>query len=573
MADPGCGLGPVDPDRRLRRPRLGDTGRSFPGDGRRARFAQPPARRMARSARARGCSGRRVAGTGRDGLPGCVPQSPGRALSAGLGRWCGAGRHGRPAGAARCAAILRPSRAGLCGRLAGHDAGDWHLARVGRGRRRRHAAGRRRGGGDPGGAALLPDARFVVRDGEPADRAELGAGRRADAELARPRPARRDLRGVPGPDDGAGRPARRAGIGRDHGDRLRPQCESLHRLRRAGGLRRRRGRRRLRRPGRLRRPRLAAHRALAGRALAPAAAAGLGACRRHRRHSGRRHRPRRSSARRDPLGTGDRGRGRSVLHPAAGPQAPHMTAIAADKLVVRRNGAILLDGLSLSLGPTGSVAVIGPNGAGKSTLLKVLAGIEKPTSGTVRIGDRELASLSNAARAATIGYLPQYFDPHWDLTVAELVRIGAERSEQVPAGAIEQATERFELTTLGQRRWSTLSGGERARVLLAAVLVVDPPVLLADEPAASLDIRHRLDVIRALTRRGGDHLSVVVVHDLDLAFTFFERVIVIDRGRIVADGPAKSLIDDRRIDAAFAVDFDRLKTPDGWLLRASTSGS
>jgi len=250
-----------------------------------------------------------------------------------------------------------------------------------------------------------------------------------------------------------------------------------------------------------------------------------------------------------------------------------MTAITADKLVVRRSRALLLDGLSLSLGPTGSVAVIGPNGAGKSTLLKVLAGIEKPTSGTVRMGDRDLASFSDATRAAMVGYLPQYFDPHWDLTVAELVRIGAERSRRLAGDAIERATARFELANLGQRRWSTLSGGERARVQLAAVLVVDPPVLLADEPAASLDIRHRLDVIRTLTRRGGDRLSVVVVHDLDLAFTFFERVVVIDRGRIVADGPAKSLIDDRRIDAAFGVDFDRLKTSDGWLLRASTSGS
>jgi ABC-type cobalamin/Fe3+-siderophores transport system ATPase subunit len=247
-----------------------------------------------------------------------------------------------------------------------------------------------------------------------------------------------------------------------------------------------------------------------------------------------------------------------------------MTGIAADNLVVKRNGATLIDGLSLSMGPAGSVAVIGPNGAGKSTLLKALAGIEKPTAGAIRIGDRDLASLSNAQRAATVGYLPQYFDPHWDLTVAELVRLGAERGDRLPAGAIEQATGRFELTTLGRRRWSTLSGGERARVLLATVLVVDPPVLLADEPAASLDIRHRLDVIRALTRRGDDHLSVVVVHDLDLAFTFFDRVIVIDRGKVVADGPAKSLIDDRRIDAAFAVRFDRLKTPDGWLLRAAT---
>ena len=183
-----------------------------------------------------------------------------------------------------------------------------------------------------------------------------------------------------------------------------------------------------------------------------------------------------------------------------------MTGIAANNLSVRRNGATLLDGLSLSLGPTGSVAIIGPNGAGKSTLLKVLTGIDKPTAGTVHVGDRDLASLSNAQRANTIGYLPQYFEPHWDLSVAELVRLGADRSDRLAAGAIEAVTEKFELTHLGRRRWSTLSGGERARVLLAAVLVVDPPVLLADEPAASLDIRHRLDVIRALTTRRPDRL-------------------------------------------------------------------
>ena len=249
-----------------------------------------------------------------------------------------------------------------------------------------------------------------------------------------------------------------------------------------------------------------------------------------------------------------------------------MTGIAVDSLVVRRNGATLLDALSLSLGSAESVAIIGPNGAGKSTLLKTLAGIDKPDGGTIRVGDRDLAALSHAERARTIGYLPQYFDPHWDLTVAELVRLGAERSDRLAAGAIEAMTKTFELAVLGRRRWSTLSGGERARVLLATVLVVDPPVLLADEPAASLDIRHRLDVIRALTTRRPDRLSVVVVHDLDLAFTFFERVVVIDRGKVVADGPAKALIDDRRIDEAFSVQFDRLKTPDGWLLRASTQG-
>ncbi len=247
-----------------------------------------------------------------------------------------------------------------------------------------------------------------------------------------------------------------------------------------------------------------------------------------------------------------------------------MTGIVASNLSVRRNGATLLDGLSLSLGPTGSVAIIGPNGAGKSTLLRVLSGIDMPSAGTVQIGDRNLVSLTNAQRAGKVGYLPQHFEPHWDLSVAELVRLGADRSARLAAGAIKAVMEKFELTQLGRRRWSTLSGGERARVLLATVLVVDPPVLLADEPAASLDIRHRLDVIRALTIRRPDRLSVVVVHDLDLAFTFFERVVVIDRGKVVADGPAESLIDDQRIDEAFSVRFDRLKTPDGWLLRAST---
>jgi iron complex transport system ATP-binding protein len=247
-----------------------------------------------------------------------------------------------------------------------------------------------------------------------------------------------------------------------------------------------------------------------------------------------------------------------------------MSALVAENLRVTRGKSTLLRDLSLFFDATESVAIIGPNGAGKSTLLKALAGTEAPTDGQVRLGRRNLADLPAAERAQQIGFLPQHFEPHWDLSVVELLEVGAGRARSLPVDALETAMAAFELGGLERRRWSTLSGGERARVLLAMVLVVDPPVLLADEPAASLDIRHRLDVIRALTTRRPDRLSVVVVHDLDLAFTFFERVVVIDRGKVVADGPAKSLIEDRRIDEAFSVRFDRLKTPDGWLLRAST---
>ena len=135
--------------------------------------------------------------------------------------------------------------------------------------------------------------------------------------------------------------------------------------------------------------------------------------------------------------------------------------------------------------------------------------------------------------------------------------------------AVANILARFELTKLERRRWSTLSGGESARVLLAMVLVADPSILLADEPAAALDIRHRLDVIAALAERGRERLSVVVVHDLDLAFRYFERVVVLVGGKIAADAPAADLIADRRLDEAFGVRFERIRTAGGWSLQAS----
>jgi ABC-type cobalamin/Fe3+-siderophores transport system ATPase subunit len=246
-----------------------------------------------------------------------------------------------------------------------------------------------------------------------------------------------------------------------------------------------------------------------------------------------------------------------------------MTTIAADALVLERGGARLVSNLSLLLGPVGAVAVIGPNGAGKSMMLKMLAGIETPTAGHVRVGDRDLTQLSHAERARSIGFVPQHFEPHWDLTVFDLVRLGAERIGRVADNAVEQIIARFELAEFRKRRWSTLSGGERGRVLLTMVLAVDPPVLLADEPAASLDIRHRIDMVETLVRRATERLSVVVMHDLDLTFRYFERVVVLDHGRIVADAPARDLIEDTRLDAAFGVKFERLRTAHGPLLRAT----
>jgi iron complex transport system ATP-binding protein len=245
-----------------------------------------------------------------------------------------------------------------------------------------------------------------------------------------------------------------------------------------------------------------------------------------------------------------------------------MTTLAVRDLVVKRGNNSLLDRLSLDLGPTGSVALVGPNGAGKSTLLKALAGLEPPTAGAIRVGDSDIATLTAAARTRLIGYLPQHFEPHWDLTAGQLVELGAQRVDGVGIEAVRAAIADYELEALSDRRWSTLSGGECARVLLAMVLVSDPPALLADEPAAALDIRHRLEVASALASRGKDRLSVVVVHDLDLAFRYFDRIVVLDKGRVAADGTAAELLHDNRLDATFGIRFERVATPAGWSLVA-----
>jgi iron complex transport system ATP-binding protein len=246
-----------------------------------------------------------------------------------------------------------------------------------------------------------------------------------------------------------------------------------------------------------------------------------------------------------------------------------MTALSARDLTVVRGGRALIDRLSLDLGTTGSVALVGPNGAGKSTVLRILAGLDRPDSGSVRLDGVDLGALSALQRSRRIGYLPHHFEPHWDLTAGQLIELGTHRLEGLGAAAMRDILAAHALGDLADRRWSTLSGGERGRVLLAMVLVGDPPVLLADEPAAALDIRHRLDVAALLAARGKERLSVVVVHDLDLAFRYFDRVVVLQDGKIAADGAAGALLHDPRLDAAFGVRFERVATSSGYALVAN----
>ena len=232
-----------------------------------------------------------------------------------------------------------------------------------------------------------------------------------------------------------------------------------------------------------------------------------------------------------------------------------MSVLAADDLVV--GAARILDGVSFRAEPGRLVGLIGPNGAGKSTLLRCLAGLAVPDSGAVTLDGRPLAALPAAERGRRIGYLPQSFQPAWDYSVRAVVELGAGRAPGA-APRVPAALEAHGLAALMDRPWSRLSGGERARALLAAVLVAEPPVLLADEPGASLDIGHRIDLLRRLAAYARTRTVVVVLHDLERAVRDCDRLVLLDRGRLVLDGPAHEVATAPLLDATFGVRFRRV---------------
>lgn len=196
-----------------------------------------------------------------------------------------------------------------------------------------------------------------------------------------------------------------------------------------------------------------------------------------------------------------------------------------------------LTGVSLELKPGEVTAICGPNGAGKSSLLACLAGLEP---GTVVLDGAALAGIAPRERARAIGYLPQSAELAWDLSVETLASLGRLPWNAGPSEdslAVEAALAAMELDELRKRPVSQLSGGEKARALLARVLAGTPCWLLADEPLANLDLAHQLTLLAHFRALAGQGLGVVLVlHDLAHAVNHATRVVVLQGGRVAADG-------------------------------------
>jgi iron complex transport system ATP-binding protein len=228
---------------------------------------------------------------------------------------------------------------------------------------------------------------------------------------------------------------------------------------------------------------------------------------------------------------------------------------------VRLGDRRVLHDIALDLPLRHLVALVGPNGAGKTTLLRALAGLV-PSDGSISAGGAALKSLPLRARALRFGYLPQGHVVHWPLPARDIVALG-----RIPHGATDparlsgrdgdavlRAMQATDVLGLSDRRITELSGGERSRVALARVLAVEAPVLLADEPTASLDPRYQLDVMHYL-REAADAgtLVIVVTHDLGLAARFADTVLVLCDGTLVAQGPPAAALTDAVMAEVFRI--------------------
>ncbi|WP_439530034.1 ABC transporter ATP-binding protein [Pannonibacter sp.] len=244
--------------------------------------------------------------------------------------------------------------------------------------------------------------------------------------------------------------------------------------------------------------------------------------------------------------------------------------LLVQNLTLKRGDKTVVQDVSLTLPRPELVGLIGPNGAGKSSLLKALAGLG-PRGRDIRWQGRPLAQMTSAERGRTLAFLPQERSVVWPLRCRDVVGLGRMPHQAGGLGFIrpapsfedlrivEETMRRMDVQAFADRPFNRLSGGEQARVLIARLLAQDPRLILADEPCNGLDPEHQLALMECFRDLVSDGVSVVVsLHDLTLASAWCDRLLLLDKGMLVADGPPAEVLAPDRMAATYNIRIGHL---------------
>ncbi|CAM3150005.1 iron complex transport system ATP-binding protein [Paracoccus aminovorans] len=244
-------------------------------------------------------------------------------------------------------------------------------------------------------------------------------------------------------------------------------------------------------------------------------------------------------------------------------------SILAENLVWRIGQKTVVDDVSLAVEPGMVLGLLGPNGSGKSSLLRLLAGLRRPVSGRVMLDGRDIARTPRRDLARRVALVQQHASTEINVSVEEVVRLGRTPHRSALSGwtradqqAVDMALDQVGMTGFRRESWHGLSGGERQRVHIARALAQEPRELFLDEPTNHLDIQHQLELLRLIPKLG--LTSIVALHDLNHAAMFCDRLLVLDRGRVIRHGtPAEVLTPDLLRDV-FRVECDFLQQEQGF---------
>ncbi|MGE7369053.1 ABC transporter ATP-binding protein [Neorhizobium sp. NPDC001467] len=234
-------------------------------------------------------------------------------------------------------------------------------------------------------------------------------------------------------------------------------------------------------------------------------------------------------------------------------------SIRTDNITWKIGRKTILDGVSFEAQPGEMLGLLGPNGSGKTSLLRLLAGLKTPHSGSVTLDGRDLRSIGRRVMAQRIAFVEQHATTNSNLRVIDVVKLGRFPHRSMFSGwstadddAVAQALARAGMTEKRNERWQSLSGGERQRAHIARALAQSPKELILDEPTNHLDIQHQISLMRLVSDL--PITSIIAMHDLNHAAMFCDRLIVLQRGRIVASGAPEEVLRQDLLNDVFAVD-------------------